>query len=682
LELAAGDPATAQETFKHVARTVSDGTARAEAYFNAYQAALERHDWESAFRELLEAVKLDPRRFAPFPVGKYHPKCILGAGGFGVAFLCRDKDLDADVVVKALRDDGLGGHVEEVLKEAQLVHRLEHDCVVRVLHCGYSLPKEKARPYFVMSYFAGKTLQEQVQEQPLSVEDCLAVARLMAEGLRAAHARGILHRDVKPANVLVRRDQSGWQVKLIDFGLALAVEAERNTAKDFQTRDQPPRGPVAGTWDYAAPEQMGRLPDTPVAAYSDVYGLAKTCCYALFQTTQPLPQHWDRIPAPLKKLLGECLEENPAGRPSDCAVVIERLDKLGPEGRAEEAEPGLLQRGAKALRRIFTRPDPGMPPAGTDAKEKTPGDTQGDLKPGEPPVATSKDFQAHKGPVLSVAFAPDGTRLLSAGADGTVRLWDLAGKELHRLQPSAWFKKPAAVVHASFTPDGCRAFSVAADGAVRLWNLKTGREVRHFAVAGGVAAAALTADRRRLLVGVARSVTLWDVEQGACVLWAGEESDQPTDIRCVAFTPGGNMLVGGLDGIARLYNGKDGKELRRLLGHTGGVYAIAAFPSGQYAVTGGGDHRLFMWDLERGGRGELAGHTGEVFCVALSPTGRLVLSGGADQTLRVWLPRERKELVCFRGHTDQVRCVAFSPSGEEMVSGSDDGAIRLSRVSL
>ena len=340
LQLAAGDFGEAERHFKEVTSLVVDPAARGEAYLNAYRAALEQQKQELALEELLKAVKLDGKRFAPFPVGKYHPKRILGAGGFGVAFLCRHKDLDADVVVKTLHNDRLNRSVDEVLAEARLLYQLDHPCIVRLLDCGYTVPSSKSRPYFVMSYFDSSTLEEQARRGVLAVQDGLEVARLMAEGLQAAHAKGILHRDVKPANVLVRKDANGWQVKLIDFGLALRTEYVRNTMRAPSARQHSIEGSsIAGTVEYAAPEQMGRLPGVPVGFYSDLYGWGKTCCYALFGTAQPLPKHWKAIPDHLAGVLGQCLEENPQERPTSCAEVLDRLSALN--GRKSGARPRL-----------------------------------------------------------------------------------------------------------------------------------------------------------------------------------------------------------------------------------------------------------------------------------------------------------------------------------------------------
>src|SRR5262249_34834355 len=154
-------------------------------------------------------------------------------------------------------------------------------------------------------YFDGPTLEDFVRVHgPIRVTEFLPAARLLAEGLHAAHGRGILHRDVKPANLLVKRDGDLWRVKLIDFGLALKPELLRvslaataggRTASALAAQ-------VAGTLDYAAPEQLGRLPGVAVGPAADVFGFARTCCYALFGTPQPLRKHWAALPEKLADL--------------------------------------------------------------------------------------------------------------------------------------------------------------------------------------------------------------------------------------------------------------------------------------------------------------------------------------------------------------------------------------------
>src|SRR5262249_55950117 len=220
LEVGAGLFDAAQRDFQEVAALVSDHTAQAEAHANAYQAALERRTWDEALAPLQQAARLDPAGFAPFPLAKYEPQRILGAGGFGVAFLCKHRKAGSRVVIKALRLDGLERDVAEVFREAQVLEELDHPAIIRLRDCDFA-DSARTRPFLVMDYFDGPTLAGHVEQHgPLAPDDLLELAQMVAEALHAAHARGILHRDVKPANLLVRREPS-WRVKLIDFGLAL-----------------------------------------------------------------------------------------------------------------------------------------------------------------------------------------------------------------------------------------------------------------------------------------------------------------------------------------------------------------------------------------------------------------------------------------------------------------------------
>jgi uncharacterized protein (TIGR03067 family) len=364
LEVVAGDFNQAQKDFQQVATMVDDTKAKAEAHFNAYQAALERRDLDAALKEFIEAVKLDGKRYAPFPVGKYHPVRILGAGGFGTAFLCRHKYMNADVVVKALHPGALGRDTDKVFTEAQVLRQLDHPAVIRISECGYVDAAGRGRPHLIMDYFQGQTLEAHVKEHgPLPVEDLLAVARQVAEGLQAAHGGKVLHRDVKPANLLVRKEDTGWKVKIIDFGLAMAQKAVETSRKASTVRQQETMigSSIAGTLDYGAPEQMGRRKE-PVGPYSDVYGWAKTCCYALFQTTHPLMKHWKSVPEPLAELLEKCLEEDPRQRPAGFAEVLKGLDtgvvSSAPAPVVPEEGFGFESRAVAAPRVTTTRKKP------------------------------------------------------------------------------------------------------------------------------------------------------------------------------------------------------------------------------------------------------------------------------------------------------------------------------------
>src|SRR5438128_1937431 len=105
------------------------------------------------------------------------------------------------------------------MREANVLEDLRHQSIIRLRDCGF-VDGDPSRPYLVLDYFESRTLEEVVRQQgPLPVADCIDIARQVTAGLRAAHERDILHRDLKPGNTLVRSTKQGWQVKLIDFGL-------------------------------------------------------------------------------------------------------------------------------------------------------------------------------------------------------------------------------------------------------------------------------------------------------------------------------------------------------------------------------------------------------------------------------------------------------------------------------
>jgi hypothetical protein len=316
LEAACGNFALAQALFQEVAAQVQAPPVLAQVLHNTYVVALERDDWTAALATLNQAAALDPGRFAPFPLDHYESQRILGAGGFAVVFLCRDRQTGDRVVIKAIQTDGGPGNWPDWFHEVGVLKELDHPSIIRLRAHGYADETARTRPYLVMEYFDGLSLTEYVNRYgPLSPDNLLAVARPMAEALQAAHARGIWHRDVKPGNVLIRCDGTGWQVKLIDFGVAI-----RNQAPDTSA--------PFGTLDYAAPEQLGKLPGMAVGAYTDVYGFARTCCYALFRTPHLSADALEKLPSPLSRLLTQCLREQPQERPVDFRAVLAQLPEL------------------------------------------------------------------------------------------------------------------------------------------------------------------------------------------------------------------------------------------------------------------------------------------------------------------------------------------------------------------
>ncbi|MCI0464724.1 MAG: WD40 repeat domain-containing protein [Gemmataceae bacterium] len=283
-------------------------------------------------------------------------------------------------------------------------------------------------------------------------------------------------------------------------------------------------------------------------------------------------------------------------------------------------------------------------------------------------------LEGHQGNVTSLAFAPDGRRLLTASADRTLRLWEVPGGSERKRFPahSDWVRCVA------FAADGRRALSCGDDDTIRLWDVTSARELRRLSGHGEwVRAVALLPDGRRVAsAGDDESVRLWDLESGKELKkFAGHKGH----VFGVAVSPDGRRLLScGSDESVRLWDVESGKELRRLEGHSGNVQAVAFAPDGRLAASAGADGVVRLWDVERGQEvRRLMGHKGSVWCVAFSPDGRLVLSGGADGTARLWETASGQELSRLSGHTGLVLSVAFAPGGLHVATGSADKTARL-----
>ncbi len=334
LQFGSGDFDGARTTFNAVSNNTSDSSAKAEAHFNAYRAALESKIFVEALVAIQAAASLDPKRFEPFPISRYKPKRILGAGGFGAAFLCHDQFFNSEVVVKTLHDTEIESNMAKVFNEAQILKGLHHPAIIGVQDCGYADPTKRARPYIVMEYFSGPSLEKFIQERGIiTPEEMTLVALQVAEGMHAAHQKNILHRDLKPDNILVRKEGRNWKVKIIDFGLAMrktTIETSVAARGEGKTIIE---NSVAGTIKYAPPEQMGEMKGVRPGAYSDVYSFGKVFCYALFKTTDPKDRHWrevaENIRGNLKEMVDQCKEEELKYRYADFEPVLKILKGLG-----------------------------------------------------------------------------------------------------------------------------------------------------------------------------------------------------------------------------------------------------------------------------------------------------------------------------------------------------------------
>ena len=257
---------------------------------------------------------------------------VLGEGGFGTVYRCEHRDLQRPAAVKVMRRElaGDGAEIERFLREARIVASLRHPHIVAVLDCG-----AEGDPWIAFELVEGRTLEERLRERPLAVAAALELGVQLASALELAHAQGVVHRDVKPANVLESRP-GHW--KLADFGVAHAESQRTLTAA----------GIILGTPAYLAPEY---IQSGVVHPSLDLYALGAVLYEALtgvrgiegesalelvHNAVRQIPKrastHRPDLPPRLDALLERALRKHPAERFESAAALRLALEALREPG--------------------------------------------------------------------------------------------------------------------------------------------------------------------------------------------------------------------------------------------------------------------------------------------------------------------------------------------------------------
>ena len=264
---------------------------------------------------------------------RYEIQQVLGEGGMAKVFLGTDRVLSRTVAVKVLAPQYAEDQqfVARFRREAQAAAALNHPNIVSVFDTGSNGNVH----YIVMEYVEGKTLQETLREESrLTPERSIEIGEAVARALSAAHAKGLVHRDIKPGNIMITRE---GQVKVMDFGIA------RATTSDTVTQT----AAVLGTAAYLSPEQAA---GEPVTAAADIYGLG-VVLYELLtgrtpfvfesvtdlvakhreSTVTPVRELEPAVPEALEAAVMTCLARNPDYRPASAAGLAHELAAASPE---------------------------------------------------------------------------------------------------------------------------------------------------------------------------------------------------------------------------------------------------------------------------------------------------------------------------------------------------------------
>ncbi len=661
-------------------------------------------------------------------LGLYEVVRVLGRGGMGTVYLVHHRGWNIELAVKTPKST--------LLAKAGGAEIFEHECQTWVnlaphpntVNCYY-VRRLGELPRVFAEYIDGGSLDDWIVQgrcytgtREEIIARLLDIAIQAAWGLRHAHARGLVHHDVKPANLLLTTD---GVVKVTDFGLAHILDVANTKA------GQHPSGRFLGTPAYCSPEQArADSPSFPSDIWSYALAvlemfmgertwMAGPAARDVLQGYLELgPERLDIPPMPerLVRLLFRSFEESPKARPADFDEILDELRRIYHE----------------AIGTPYPRPEP-KPSSASACQLSNRAISLLDLGHTTEAEAVWNSLLANY-PQHREGIFNQGMHLWRTGQISDVELMRRI-TELCRIEPENWAPRlmlahvhlergDAAALEACLAPEDCppalaqeRAdlleysrrrgptargrlltFSAHSDkvsavflswdahfaltgsesGAVKYWDMSAKECKGAFSShRGRVNAVSLTADgMHALTAGGDLRARLWNLVSGECVqTFRGHQKA----VTGAVTTPDTRfVLTSSMDGLIVLWNFSSGEQVRVLAGHAGGVCALCVGEMGRYVLSGGEDGTMRLWDYSSGDCQEtIQAHRGGVSALCIRRDCRFALSGGADGLVHLWELGTSERTRTLRGENGAINGIAMSRDGRFALTSAEGGNLIL-----